>query len=378
MIARRSLYFMAVAGLVLLVTALPASAQSMLALVIGNATYAGGGIFTRLPKSTNDADDVAAALRTAGFQTTVLKNAKKDDIGQSVIRFVQQLQALGADGVGFVYFSGHGARVGDEGYLIPSDKVIGSSEDLVEHGYPINLLVTRLRATQNRINIVVIDACRNDVQSLTMGAAGLPPLQGVPRGTVVAYSTGEGSYSFADHPNGRNSVYTGELLRAFLPGSTLEQIFERTNAEVAALMAARRRGTLQSPKVFAPESAALAFTWPGVPSARGGRTEPSRPGQPTAHIEAPPMRLKSSGERLEIDVLAGARHSIGRPLSVTAVTAPGIGTLDLFSNGKGSYAPKPGAQGEDRFRVTVADDQGLTGRGKRAVPGWPSVILSGC
>ena len=56
-----------------------------------------------------------------------------------------------------------------------------------------------------------------------------------PTGTLIAYSTKPGAVASDSSPNGRNGMYTGELLKYLkTPGLTVEQVFKRTRAGVMA------------------------------------------------------------------------------------------------------------------------------------------------
>ena len=83
------------------------------ALVIGNADYSFGAL--RNPK--NDAEAMAKALEEAGFDVTVATDVDQASMAKAVDAFGANLKANG--GVGLFYFSGHGAQIGGENYLIP-------------------------------------------------------------------------------------------------------------------------------------------------------------------------------------------------------------------------------------------------------------------
>ena len=83
------------------------------ALVIGNADYSFGPL--RNPK--NDAEAMAKALEEAGFDVTVATDADQTAMENAVHDFGAKLKSRG--GVGLFYFSGHGAQIDGENYLIP-------------------------------------------------------------------------------------------------------------------------------------------------------------------------------------------------------------------------------------------------------------------
>src|SRR5256886_9568662 len=70
-------------------TADPALADRRVALVIGNAQYKNTSL--SLPNPKNDADDVAATLRTLGFEVVLATNADKRALDQAMQQFARQV-----------------------------------------------------------------------------------------------------------------------------------------------------------------------------------------------------------------------------------------------------------------------------------------------
>ena len=77
-------------------------AEPRTALVIGNATYS----YAALANPVNDATDVAAVLRDAGFEVIFKKDADEQAMDDAIHEFADTLKTKG--GVGLFYFSGHG------------------------------------------------------------------------------------------------------------------------------------------------------------------------------------------------------------------------------------------------------------------------------
>src|SRR5207237_6745986 len=80
-------------------TADPALADRRVALVIGNAQYKNTSL--SLPNPKNDADDVAATLRTLGFEVVLATNADKRALDQAMQQFARQV--TDADSALFFY-----------------------------------------------------------------------------------------------------------------------------------------------------------------------------------------------------------------------------------------------------------------------------------
>src|SRR5215813_12088295 len=83
--------------------ALPATAQSRIALVLGNSAYERGPIRTSLA----DAGLVAEALNGIGFEIMEAADLDQTDLRRAFSDFISRVQAAGPDAIAFVYFSGY-------------------------------------------------------------------------------------------------------------------------------------------------------------------------------------------------------------------------------------------------------------------------------
>jgi hypothetical protein len=106
----------------LLIWLLPTTAfgQAKIALLIGNQAYDKSvGV---LKNSHNDIAVVGGALRAQNFEVLPpIKDASRSAILGGVRELVRRLNEAGADSIGFVYYSGHGAaeKGTNINYLIP-------------------------------------------------------------------------------------------------------------------------------------------------------------------------------------------------------------------------------------------------------------------
>jgi len=97
----------------------------------------------------------------------------------------------------------------------------------------VDLLLEQLAEAKNRVNIVILDACRNNPfeRRLRGASRGLAAVDAA-RGTLVAYATAPGSV--AADGDGTNGLYTEELLQALrVPGLKVEEVFKRVRIGVA-------------------------------------------------------------------------------------------------------------------------------------------------
>ena len=136
--------------------------------------------------------------------------------------------------MGLFYYAGHGVQARGENYLIPTGAVINRESDLKIEGVSANEILNTLSYADNRLNIVILDACRDNPYSRSFRTEeqGLARMD-APRGTLVAYATAPGSVS-ADG-KGDNSPYTLALAAEMkVPGIVAEQVFKQARVEVMA------------------------------------------------------------------------------------------------------------------------------------------------
>lgn len=202
------------------------------ALVIGNREYRSRD--ASLPNAVNDANLIAKSLRTLGFKVTQRQNLTREGFFASVDEFVSQIPE-GATAL--VYYAGHGMQIGGGNYLTPIDMAVTSEQTVSLKSYPLKMLLDKLAGTRSAVNIVILDACRNNPfqpQSAkryrSFSELGLAKTQ-APRGTLIAYSTSPGQ--LAADGTGGNSVYTAALARHLAaPERELDEIFKRVASEV--------------------------------------------------------------------------------------------------------------------------------------------------
>lgn len=205
--------------------------ERRIALIVGNAAYK----ISPLDNPVNDATDVDAGLRRAGFQTTLLRNATLAQMREATRRFADQLPT--AD-VALIYFAGHGIESKGRNYMVPVNADLKFEYELADQAYDANQWLEMLEgirsANADRVNIVILDACRDNSligsRSLSRGLGRLD----APSGTFLAYSTSPGKVA-SDGPRGqRNSPFTKHLLRAMQqPNLPIEEVFKEVRRNVS-------------------------------------------------------------------------------------------------------------------------------------------------
>ncbi len=200
--------------------------ERRVALVIGNSAYAQG----KLANPVNDARDIAAALRLAGFEVLNGENQNRRQMRELIRQFGDKIRN---GGIGVFYFAGHGVQVNNTNFLIPIGAEITKETEVEDESVSASFVLAQMEDARNRLNIVILDACRNNpfARSFRSESRGLSATRSAPTGTLVAYATA--ADSVASDGNGRNGLFTQELLANLkTPGLALEQIFRRTRTAV--------------------------------------------------------------------------------------------------------------------------------------------------
>ncbi len=211
----------------------PVAETGRLALVIGNSKYRNRPLLN----PQNDADDMSAFLRRAGFEVVDLRDGDLRSMRAAVSDFADRLKSARA---GFVYYSGHGIEHRGRNYLLPVDVQINDEDDIPRQALDASSLVERVSKAERKVNIFVIDACRSSFipsrqRSLSQGLAKMDGQSG----TIVAFSTAPGTV--AEDGNDRNSPYTKNLLQAMaVPGRKIEDVFKETARKVEVETAGRQ------------------------------------------------------------------------------------------------------------------------------------------
>jgi uncharacterized caspase-like protein len=213
---------------------LPAQkAEPRFALVIGNGNYSA---FGKLANPPNDAADMAETLRSLGFAVTLLRDADLQAMEQAVIQMGNALSASSGS-IGFFYYAGHGVQSNGVNYLIPVSADIPGEAFLRTKALAVQSLLDTLQLSQNALNVVVLDACRNNPYSWSRaGTRGLTVVSQQPPGSILAYATSAGSV--AADGTGRNGIFTGALLKNLrTPALSIFDVFLQTGADVKAATA---------------------------------------------------------------------------------------------------------------------------------------------
>jgi tetratricopeptide (TPR) repeat protein len=217
--------------------ATPAGApmERRVALVIGNSRYR---YAASLPNPSNDAADIAAALRKLGFDVIEGRDLDRRGTEDQIRAFGRKLD--GAD-LALLFYAGHGMQVGGKNYLIPVDAKLERTGDLSLDTIEVGQILAQMEA-EKRVNLVFLDACRDNplarsfARSLgtrsTAVGSGLAAIQSA-IGTMIVYATQPDNVALDGE--GRNSPFTAALLKHIAtPKLEISALMKRVRADVIA------------------------------------------------------------------------------------------------------------------------------------------------
>lgn len=197
-----------------------------LALVLGNNDYHDSA---KLINAVNDAKEIADVFKRLGYEVILRTNQKTQDyeeILENIKKIISEYDAF------IFYYAGHGFQVKGENYLTSIDAQIQNSNEYHIKNNSISLSEIFDLLLINRINILIIDACRTPTEE--RGFSIETNNINVPKGTIIAFSTSpnKGAYDngFKEH-----SIYTGALLKhlaSIKDYITVEELFKKVRKTV--------------------------------------------------------------------------------------------------------------------------------------------------
>lgn len=207
------------------------AAADKVALVIGNSAYSN---VAKLTNPSNDAQDVAEALRNVGFTVKVATNLDERGM-RAALREFEPLAS--ASSVALVYYAGHGIEVNGVNYLIPVDASLKRDTYIQDEAVPLGRVLETI-AQAKTLRMVLLDACRdnpfiaqmertNSGRSISRGLARVEPTAA----TIVSFAAAEGATAMDG--DGRNSPFARALLNHIAtPGLEVKLVLGRASNEV--------------------------------------------------------------------------------------------------------------------------------------------------
>ncbi|MDR3342889.1 MAG: SUMF1/EgtB/PvdO family nonheme iron enzyme [Treponema sp.] len=226
------------------------------ALIIGNSQYEH---IETLVNPANDASDVAAKLRQLGFQVELKQDVRNAEMGRAIDRYVRQLSS-NPQNEGFFWYAGHGVQVAGENYLLPVDIDAKDTVDVMYSSYPLNRLLLSFEQTaRNKLNVVILDACRNNPFRNTASSnrslsRGLTTVEHLPQDLFVLFSTAAGAVAADGERGRRNSPFAEAFLKYMNSGEPLSLVVSDITRETLKLTGQKQRpfqqGSIISDKYY--------------------------------------------------------------------------------------------------------------------------------
>lgn len=210
------------------ITAVANAAENRVALVIGNASYNNAP----LRNPINDARAVSDRLRGLGFEVLLKENVRVREIGGIYREFRNRIKP---GGVALFFYAGHGIQFKGQNYLPAVDSNMEGEEEVPLQSINLNLLLDNMDDGKSAMNIVLLDACRDNpfARRFRGGARGLAQIDKA-SGTLIHYATRPGSV--AADGTGQFGTYTEALLEHIeVPGVPIELMLKRVTNHVASV-----------------------------------------------------------------------------------------------------------------------------------------------
>ncbi len=159
-----------------------------------------------------------------------LRDGSRAQMTESIAKVGEALK--GKQGVGMLYYAGHGLQLEWRNYMVPVDARIAASSDIAAQAVDVGAVIDAFKAAGNRMNILVLDACRDNPFAGTASGKGLAQLD-APPGTFLAFATAPGNVAIDGDAKSANGLYTGFLLQELKkPAARIEDVFKRVRLSV--------------------------------------------------------------------------------------------------------------------------------------------------
>jgi TPR repeat protein len=127
------------------------------ALVIGMDHYSGG--WPQLSNGIKDAEEVAKGLAAQGFEVTLKKDLKSEDLDRTLKDFFVR-DGADVDTRLLLWFAGHGHTIRDEGYIVPIDAPSPKADaDFRDKAISLRRFGEYMREANSRHVLAIFDSC---------------------------------------------------------------------------------------------------------------------------------------------------------------------------------------------------------------------------
>lgn len=213
-------------GLLTMMVKAQAPVDVRIALVIGNAAYVN---VPALSNSTNDAKSMANILRKLGFKVVEIEDGSQSQMKQAIVSLQAEMKDKQA--VSMLYYAGHGLQLDWHNYMVPVDARLNTSADVPKQTIDIESVIQAMKNSSTRMNIIVLDACRDNPFAEKASGKGLAQLD-APPGTYLAFATAPGNVAEDGDTESGNGLFTQYLIKELQKPATIENVFKRVRLQV--------------------------------------------------------------------------------------------------------------------------------------------------
>ena len=196
------------------------------ALIIGNAAYMN---VPSLANSSNDAREMAKTMRKLGFKVIDVVDADKQTMDKALEDIQKLLNTKQA--IAMLYYAGHGLQLDWHNYMVPIDANLRKAQDVPNQTIDIEKVIKVFKIAQTRMNIVVLDACRDNPFPASTATNGLAQMD-APPGTYLAFATAPGNVAEDGDQESGNGLFTQYLIKELKTPARIEDVFKRVRLQV--------------------------------------------------------------------------------------------------------------------------------------------------
>ena len=190
------------------------------ALLIANSDYPDE--IGDLPKPIPEAEALKAALESIGFEVTMVTNADKETMVETLQHFKEKTEKVG--GIAFFHYGGHAVQVNGINYLLPALTKIENESKVRFRCVELDEVMQSMRG---KSNIVILDSCRNNPFGNSRGA--------VTRGLAVVSASKNSIISYAADAGqeAKDGIFTPLLTNLITQkDKTIDDVLKEVRKEV--------------------------------------------------------------------------------------------------------------------------------------------------
>jgi len=211
------------------------------AFLVGASKYI--GVIKPLKNTKNDIENLQNKLEVMGYLVTVSMDDPLIEIKKKLQIYISSLQP---NDISIIYFSGHGIQQYGINYFIPIDYASGVEvesrvdrgvKQLRERALMLNSLIDNFTRTPIRLNLLLLDACRNGFDNETDGMASMQNTTSKNVMVVMAASPGQtalDNYQISGQKS-INSPFTSSLIKNLDRDEDVGKIMRRVRADTVEL-----------------------------------------------------------------------------------------------------------------------------------------------